>query len=186
MRVHNVIIMTAGSRDLSQNGESGDSLDHLIRRVFRLKKNPILVIGPEGDDVLRNSELTEECELVFDPNYEGGLFSSIKAGLYAATSPAFVVPLHSTMDPQAATKALMDQDTTWQKFESVLDHKEIARNCDVLRPLTRNDKASWMNFPQVITPSGVQRLLALEAATDWNSSDQIIAGWVPVVSTTTS
>jgi len=188
MRVHNVIITTAGSEEPSRNG---DDLDRLIRRVLDLKKKPILVIGPEGDDVLRSSKLAEECELVFDPNYEGGLFSSIKAGLHATTGPAFIVPLHSTPASHVFIQALMtdtdqdqDQDRIWHKLESALDHAEIARSCDVLRPLTHNDRASWTGFPQVITPSGVQRLLALEASTDWNSSDQVIAGLVPIASAT--
>ena len=66
------------------------------------------MLGPDGDEVLRSCLNIEQCEVVFDPNFEGGYFSGVKAGLHAVRGAAFVVPL--------ATQA--PEDRIWEALEA--------------------------------------------------------------------
>lgn len=87
MLAHNVIILTAGRVDEIRRGR----IDQLIEFVMSMKKTPILVLGPDGDDLLRSIARLEDCEIVFDPNFAGEEFSSVKAGLQATGESCFVL-----------------------------------------------------------------------------------------------
>ena len=84
-----LIITTGADTALCTNG----SVDQLIQQVLDLKKNPVLVLGPEGDEVLLHSRLAEHCDLAFDPNFSGNIFSSLNAGLHATTGPVLAMTL---------------------------------------------------------------------------------------------
>lgn len=169
MRVHNVIITTTGAGEKCEDG----SVDRMIQRVLDLGKNPILVLGPEGDAVLLNSRLAEACDLVFDPNYEGHSFSSIKAGLHATVGPAFVLPLLEVANSDSA----WESTDTWKRLESELDSPE-SQASDVVRLVTHKAVPSQSIYPLVITPKGVKSLLNLEAQTDWTAQDLVTARFV--------
>lgn len=156
------IIIASGRSRYATSG----SLDELIRAVLALKKTPIVVLGPDGDDLLRNCTELESCEIVFDPNFEGALFSSIKAGLEAVNGPAFVLPL-----AELAVDA-----SQWPDLERVL--LETERGTHVVRPVTQNSED--VLYPQIVTAQGLLPLKALPASTDWLASERIIVQKYPL------
>jgi hypothetical protein len=85
MLAHNVFIITSGLA-----GEiAPDALDRAIKQIVWLKKVPILVLGSDGDEIMRTCELMDSCEMVYDPNGTGD-FSPVKAGLHATDAPAYI------------------------------------------------------------------------------------------------
>lgn len=164
MRAHNVIIVSSGRTAYAHAG----ALDELIRSIVALRKQPILVLGPDGDDLLRTCEEIEQCEIVFDPNYDGEFFSSLKAGLFACESPTLVVPLADDHLPPS----------TWRVLETELrDHEGKSH---VLRPITHNDASP--QWPALITACGVKALKALPSTSAWEKSESIRTEVVPVSS----
>lgn len=163
MRAKSVIIIASGRAQYASAGQ----LDRAIQAVTAMGKRPVVVIGPDGDDLLRTSESIEACELVFDPNYNGGIFSGIKAGLHAVNGAAFVMPLgnETTLD-----------FAHWSKLEEQLP--SLPPSLHVLRPITQNSKG--VLYPQIVTMQGLVPLKALPATTDWSQADCIQAETVMI------
>jgi hypothetical protein len=182
MRAHNVIIICSGQGHLART----DILAQTVQNILNLKKNPILVLGPDGDNFIEGFEAIEKCDIVFDPNFTsgsldpssasseraagGGLFSSVKAGLHATHGAAFVVPLsEKTADPE--------RWSLWVTLEKLLVDPLTSLGADMILPVTR--EADFL--PRLITARGVTSLKKLPAATDWptswlthwDSSDQV-------------
>jgi len=157
--VKNVIIVTGGR----SNYASAGALDQLIGEILSLGKQPVVVLGPDGDDLLRSCSLIEKCEMVFDPNFQEGIFSGVKAGLEAVNGAAFVIPLgaESVLEP-----------TRWASFERVLLEE---RNRDhVIRPVASEVKTGDTPlYPLMVTPQGILPLKALPSSSDWLGSDRI-------------
>jgi hypothetical protein len=157
--VKSVIIVTGGRSNYAAAG----ALDQLIRDTLSLGKQPVVVLGPDGDDLLRSCSLIENCEMVFDPNFQGGIFSGVKAGLEAVNGAAFVIPLgaESVLKP-----------TRWVNFEKAL-LEEHNRN-HVIRPVATGITPDGTPlYPLMITPQGILPLKALPSSSDWLSSDRI-------------
>ena len=159
MRAHNVIIICSGQGHLSRT----DVLNQTVKNILNLKKTPILVLGPDGDDFVEHCQEIEKCEIVFDPNFEGRFFSGVKAGLHATNGAAFVVPL-SEKSADSAHWAV------WVTMEKLLIDPNTSLGADVVWPVTR--EADFL--PRLITSRGVTSLKKLPSTTDWESSDQIV------------
>ena len=163
MRASSVIIVSSGK---SQNLAT-DKLDRLIRSVIELKKNPILVLGPDGDEILRHCELVEKCELVFDPNYKGSIFSGIKAGLHVTRGATLVVPLSENLCEEEFQK-------TAARLESEFRADENISKFDVVEALTQNADASDASETiLLITPKGSTSLIKKDSTIDWKNSQEI-------------
>jgi len=157
MIASNVIIITSGHY-VEGNGRK---LGEAISGILKLKKKPIVILGPDGDDLLRNCNEIENCEIVFDPNFDGGLFSSLKAGLFTVThGAAFVISLGA---PYLDVK-------NWSKLEAALLNSEKEH---VIRaaPRAKNDE---VNFPFIVTARGVSYLKNLPAETPWPPGHEVI------------
>ncbi len=175
MRATNVIIISSGR----VSSAPPLALDKMIRSIVEMKKRPVLVLGPDGDDVLGSCAEIEKCELVFDPNYTGGFFSSLKAGLHAIHGATLVVPL----DPKFAA-----DDGTLQKtlgdLENSIEGDGTAAKCDVVCPLTHDNATRPAGEPFLVTQKGVKSLMNFEASLDWENCDAISVQHVPVSSGT--
>lgn len=157
MIASNVIVLTSGQ----YKEGNGRKLGELISGILKLKKKPIVVLGPDGDDLLRNCTEIENCEIVFDPNFNGGLFSGLKAGLFAVShGGAFVVSLG---DPYLDAK-------NWSKLEAALLNSEKEH---VIRAAPRM-KSDEVNFPFIVTARGVSHLKSLSAETPWPPGHEVI------------
>ncbi len=165
--VKSVIIVTGGRCNYAAAG----ALDQLIRETLALGKQPIVVLGPDGDDLLRTCSLIENCEMVFDPNFQKeGIFSGVKAGLEAVNGAAFVIPL--------GAEAVLEP-SRWASFEKAL-LEEPNRN-HVIRPLTSEIKTGDSPlYPLMITPQGLLPLKALPSSSDWLGSDRIKVAEFPL------
>lgn len=164
IRAHNVIIITTSASHLAQTA----TLDQYIKKVRSLGKNPIVVLGPDGDEFLRHSHHIDDCDLVFDPNYSGCTFSSVKAGLHATNGPAFVVPLNESLP----------EDELWHHLEEALEWPDQSeRIVDVIR-IAQSDSGTDAGsdagsgfgtrpLPQVVTGPGLGVLKSLPATSDW-------------------
>jgi hypothetical protein len=162
VKAHNVIIVTSGRVHCLQAGE----LDRLIRSILRLKKNPILILGPDGDELLRISSEVESCEIIFDPNFTGDFFSSVKAGLSVTQMAAFVIVIgESRLDPNQ-----------WLQLEQVL-REEGREHALRFRPITRS---GWALYPVLLTESGVRAMRNLPASTEWNDDGLILTASIDI------
>lgn len=157
MRVHNFIIVCSGKAPLALDGH----LDQLIQNVHASGRNPILVVGPDGDELLRSCRQLEQCDLVFDPNFTGGFFSSLKAGLHATVGAAFVA---SVEDRHFTIDQLMRLE---QEAERLKDAPP-----DVLRLVTQADGPVGAS-PYLVTLRGVGRLKSFAAEINWHQHPEI-------------
>jgi len=153
----NVLIISSGRATYAQAGV----LDELIGKVRALGKHPIVVLGPDGDDLLRVSRRLETCDIVFDPNFRGNFFSSVKAGLDAVNGASFILPLG------ASDKTL--DFAVWEAFERALLDPETKGH--VLRPVTQANER--LDYPLIVTGKGLLPLKALPSTTDWLQSERI-------------
>ncbi|MES2854796.1 MAG: hypothetical protein V4692_02980 [Bdellovibrionota bacterium] len=147
MRAASVIILTS-SKALALKW----SIDDVIQKILDEKRVPILVLGPDADELLSAASKIERCEIVFDPNFTGNEFSGVKAGLHATGQPAFVwngdgdfPSAHSRLDLERA----------------LLDTKH-----DVL--LIEGQDTQTM-----ITRGGLMHLRTLDSSTQWRTSSLI-------------
>jgi hypothetical protein len=124
-----------------------DALDRAIRQLAWMKKTIILVLGPDGDDIMRTCSQMDACEILFDPN-DAGPFSPIQAGLHATDAAAYVWHLDQSFPA----------NEDWSRLEEAL------RNLD-------DSSVEALRVPGVsltlLTPSGVRRLKALPANSAW-------------------
>lgn len=155
MMAHNVIILTAGRVNEIRRGH----LDRLIDLVVEMKKTPILVVGPDGDDLLRNVSRLEDCEIVFDPNYVGEEFSSVKAGLQATGEPCFFIRAGGPA-PSRETFRTLERELLGSQVSGV----------DVFASPDHDDP----NAVFLVTQRGVRSLKNQPASTRWLKSNDIV------------
>ncbi len=118
----------------------------------------VLVLGPAGDDVLQLDPDLEKCELAFDPNYQGEVFSSLQAGLHATSTAAMVVSLSEPLP----------LDELWRQIQEASDDLILnTDSIDAVVLVTQLDGHLEMNWPQFITHQGTRRLRGLPAQTPW-------------------
>ena len=103
MLAHTVIIITSGLAGKA----SPDALDRALVELTRNKKSPVLVLGADGDEILRTCQELEKAEIVFDPNLSGA-FSPVKAGLHTTAAPAFIWSIDQKFPDPLVWKRLED------------------------------------------------------------------------------
>lgn len=155
MLAHNVIILTAGRVDEIRRGR----IDQLIELIVGMKKTPILVLGPDGDDLLRQIARMDECEIVFDPNFSGEEFSSVKAGLQATGEPCFLIRAGGPL-PTRETFANLERELLGFQVSGV----------DVFASPDHDDP----NAILLVTQRGVRSLKNQPASTRWLKSNDIV------------
>ena len=175
--IENAIVTTAGAGDFLRNG----ALDQLLLQLIKKQKQIFLVVGPEGDEVLMHSQHAERCELVFDPNFEGQLFSSIKAGLLAVSEFNPGASLLFNFKELASAQAIkVLPPKLWSDFEHV-GHLMKYVGCDVLQPVSRDDQTFAPCFPEIITVHGAKRIPTLPAQSNWRADDLVSIFQIPLV-----
>lgn len=147
MLAHIVLIITS-----HLSGKfSPDALDRAIKQLAWMKKTIILVLGPDGDEIMRTCSQMDACEILFDPN-DAGPFSPIKAGLHATDAAAYVWHLDQKFP----------SNDVWHKLDEALRNLddssiEALQIADV--PLT------------LLTRSGVRKLKELASESAWPVAD---------------
>ncbi len=150
MLAHNAIIITAGR----VQGNIAE-FDQLVATLCSQGKTPIAILGPDGDDLLGSTREIERIEIIFDPNFEGDVFSSVKAGLELTENPAYVFVLGERH---------LDQKQ-WARLEDSL--RETDSQIHRLIPVTQDSET---HYPQLLTKNGVRSLRHLAASTSWSDS----------------
>lgn len=164
MRARDLILTTTRLNPEDFEGAQGMRVRERVRdNLARAKKfglNVILVLGATGDEILRTCPELEEADLAFDPNFEGEIFSSIQAGVLAATGAAFVLDAgEETLD-----------DFAWIALDDALF--SASADADVLQlSLGSTDRAQT---PQLITLNGLKRLRKLPMQASW--ADRFLVG----------
>ncbi len=153
MLAHTVIILTSG---LAHKAPP-DALDRALIALIKMKKSPILVLGFDGDDVLRTCEELEKAEIIFDPN-QAGPFSPVKAGLHATDAPAFIWSIDQKFP---------DADV-WQRLESALRVDKFAGASSEILKLEGDTSGLLMT-----TAKGSKRLKTRPADAEWPQSDDL-------------
>jgi hypothetical protein len=73
------------------------SLDDEFAWIERQRMRPLFVMGPDGDKLLRSSDIARNSDWIFNPNGDT-FFASLKAGLCAVRKGCFFVsfyePIH--------------------------------------------------------------------------------------------
>lgn len=160
MRIHSVIIVTSGM----SNAMAPTRLDHWIEALRSLNKKVVLVFGPDGDDFLLGCSKIEECEIVFDPNFQGSYFSSVMAGLHAVHSPTLVLSLsESELQPERCV----------QNFETRIAGDGTDLRGHALTLLTRDTHIASPQSPFLVTQKGVTALRALPSTLSWPNWEQV-------------
>lgn len=167
MKAKDVILvttrLTADDFKGSRLVKTQNRVKHAIQTVRAFGLNPIVVLGPAGDEFLRSCPELEDCDLAYDPNYAGGLFSGIHAGVHAATGASFVLPI----DVESADEPI------WRALDAAgwaLKPEDVVH---VFQAMTVTDGDSLPAFPQLITRAGVQHLRALAPETAWDGPSDI-------------
>ena len=166
MRVKSTIVITSGrSQTLGTS-----ALDHAIKKLRELGQEQLtIVLGPDGDEFLASCSLLETCDIIFDPNFEGGFFSGVKSGATVATAQAsFVMPL----------EAEIADERIWRELDTALLKAQTQETKPhVFRVVTHEGNGAV--FPQLITVPGQRAFMSLPASTDWENLDPATVQTVP-------
>lgn len=149
MLAHTVIIVTSGLAGKA----APDALDRALIELKKMKKTPILVLGSDGDEILRTCSELEKAEIVFDPN-DAGDFSAVKAGLHATDAPAFIWSIDQKFPD------------TWNELESALRVDKFNKS-EVL--CLEGDGSGLM----MTTSRGSKRLKTRPADAAWPQADDL-------------
>ena len=151
MLAHTVLIITSNLAGRMPP----NALDRAIKQLVWLKKNPILVLGADGDDVIRMCSQIEACEMLFDPNGNSD-FSPVKAGLHATDAPAYV---------WQADRPFPANDV-WRSLDSIIRQTQVS-DVDLLR--FDGDPSGLF----LATQTGVRRLKERSSELAWPVADDI-------------
>jgi hypothetical protein len=149
------------------DAEAIEPLDNYIKKLNSKWKNVSLVMSSEGDEILSRCEQHESIDLVFDPNYAGDLFSSVKAGLISCQRTslgAWILPLASAHNP-----AFVEGDalSSWIGLADRLLSVVLRQPPDPTTDLILFHEGHNPIYPIWVTPSGVLRLRAISADRKW-------------------
>lgn len=99
----------------------GKLLDQLIDGARQRKMRPLVVLGQNGDDLLRESRRLMDCDFVFDPGNGTDSLSLLSAAIRFVRGPSFFIPV---------TKRLPERELAWGLFEAEISHK--GQDCHIL------------------------------------------------------
>lgn len=142
--------------------EACSDLDQMIFWLANKKINPILVLGPQGDEILSYCQRSIECDLAYDPNFSGRPFSSIKAGVTAAQSSCLVVPII-----KASELSRIFSELRTPLFYDFCKNKAEAIELNMTSSLYRDV------LPTFIFSSTLKKWRDLPAATEWKNGETI-------------
>lgn len=163
-RIHNVLILTAGSTRYPVQG----LLDRAIQAVLAMKKNPILVLGSDGDEILSDCTLIEHCDLVFDLKDEAQPLAGLGAGLHATKGGVFALPLKEVLQAETLNGSV------WR----VLENTHATSSSEKFDLVRFGARGTTQAFPVLVTAHGVKRLKEIDGIVDWENPDLIITHWV--------
>ncbi len=153
--------------------EASTDLNQMISWLANRNINPILVLGPEGDEVLSHCHRSIECDLAYDPNFSGMPFSSIKAGVTAAQSSCLIVPII-----KATELPKIFSELRTPPFYDFCKNKAEAIELNIFTGL--NSQV----LPTFVFSSTLKKWRDLPAATDWKNGETIqILRYTPACNT---
>jgi hypothetical protein len=123
---------------------SSTFLGYQIDEIRALKKDPIVIIGPDGDDFLRATKSLVDRKMVFSKTTPEKMLEQVCIGLQGAGTCAFFLPLNV---PVPAPHV-------WQELETALAKMDYGGGPHVLRPSFQS-KSGW---PILITAKGKEWL----------------------------
>ncbi len=132
MRLKSVIVDTLDLDFLEGNVEK---LSQLLEKITLNKRNPIVLIKDDGDDLLRKIPALGNCDLVFTKKSQQP-FQGLFAGLQGAGTCAFYIPHDSSYGEEAL----------WLGLEQKLVQLPYMNN---IHRIIQKDF-----FPWLITPAG--------------------------------
>jgi hypothetical protein len=108
----NKIILLAGESNLSTaltevNGMP--FIDWQIQNLLSLNFEIYVVVDTKSSDlIIRNSKKLDECELVYDANYNSSFMTNFRSALYVTYNMSFILPLTEFNYPKEVYKKLMN------------------------------------------------------------------------------
>jgi hypothetical protein len=196
-RIHNVVILTSGASKYPVQG----LLDRVIQYVLSLKKNPILVLGEDGDEFLRDCRHIENCDLVYDEERSSHPLSGLASGLHATVGGVFALPLKealvaSTLNPSVWRALEESLATTGEDEFDIAQLQETNQNSgqfsgqfsgtasnqtSATATLSPQASSRVSLYPFVVTSRGVARLkkMAGESAFSWDDPRQVDTRYIP-------
>lgn len=132
-------------------------LGYQIEELRRLRKDPIVIIGPDGDDYLSATRSLVDRKMVFAREIPKTLLEQIEIGLQGAGTCAFFLPLNVPVP----------SPLVWQALETSLAKAEYAKAPHIFRPSFQGQQG----WPLLITPRGKEwieeNLENLDPSTDF-------------------
>lgn len=145
MRVAGTILPTNTFGDFNlplgfETVRKSNLLAYQIDELRFLKKDPIIIIGPDGDDYLSATPALIDRKMVFAREVPTTLADQVMVGLQGAGTCAFFLPLNVPVPPAQV----------WHQLETALAQMEYNKGPHILRPQF-NGQNGW---PILITPLG--------------------------------
>jgi hypothetical protein len=145
MYVHGVILptepLTEDMSGLALESVSAKSyLEWQIYQIRSMRKEPVVILGPDGDDLLRAIPKLADRRLAYTRDDLPNMLSQIQAGLKSAGTCAFYLPLNVPCPTPLV----------WSAIERAMTNKDYNDGTHVIAPLF----AGRPGFPILITVEG--------------------------------
>ena len=145
-------------------------LDWQLKELLSLRKDPIVILGPDGDDFLRASPTLANRRMVFSKSRAAKILEQIQIGLTGAGTCAFFLPL-SVPTPLPIV---------WNELEKVFATLPYNSGPHILQPEIDGRRG----FPLLVTPRGKDLIEDLDLDVDLFSLPELEIQTVPVRSET--
>ena len=166
MKTKDLVLITTHLTTADLVGAKGlhfrENTKDLISRAKNFGLNVVVVLGAAGDEVLRALPELEDCDLTFDFNFTGEIFSSIHSGVHATSGAAFILPVDCEPLP----------DKAWQALDYAM-WSTPPNQTDVYQYIKNHAADRVPVYPQLITLAGIKRLQKLPVTTQWPHDPKI-------------
>jgi hypothetical protein len=118
-----------------------------VEKVLGTGRNPIITLGADGDDWLRDFRILDKCDLVYGQDADKNSFENMQPGFAAAGTCTFVLPFWTPFP----------EDSVWQDLETRYAQLTAPYEISGYRPRFEDQ----MGYPFVLTPLGLDKVRKL-------------------------
>lgn len=134
---------------LTQMPDGSIFIDQQIRSLRALGFEPYIILDQSNaEEILRQSQEVEECEIIYDTVETPNFCTNLQAGLFAVQRFCFALPVTTPVPPKSV----------WNQLSRVFFHHGDRIDKDIIQAFYSAFSNILPGYPLLITPRGNRRI----------------------------